>query len=506
MTVELTIVGIRNYCEGGEEGYPVLFARLPIDSIVYLRKEPTGSRFPGSVSVWDDNNRQIGNISKTERRFIELEITEGEMLPAMISGHSAEHNCMYIKAENTKGFKEPFIREIKLMEDETVFPLTDYDQKIQQFTAMMKTKIKMLKDGMVKNAESLLATAHEYALYCCESLDGETSFNREDILRDLKSLAVTYPQLNEVHSAIFERHKDVGRRYNDVKTKAYLDQYNRIKEKAFSVEGNSRSQMDDYVEKLKFANSGKLSKEVIEKEIANLSELLANEMMKSFEKNTETDETFATALYSLNYSMTGIYRLYTRRIKLDYLKAYIQGFESDFHTDDPQPSAEQSFENLIFDYGIFDTSARVVRLRDEIGARIRGAELSDAGRFDDERARIDPAKQNEWYYIWKMLAESKLLNRKATVREFLRQMMSWFPEVFEAEADDTQKSDAVIRMEKSISAEKKLWCKNGVETPFRDMNHTWKALYIDPRKFQQMYPVCKELFHALQNLKSEIPA
>ena len=94
MTVEITIVGIRNYLANGEDDYPKLFARLPIGSTVYLRKEPTGSRFPGSVSVWDDNGQQIGSIAKTERRYIELEIPEGEMLPVEISGHSAEDNCM----------------------------------------------------------------------------------------------------------------------------------------------------------------------------------------------------------------------------------------------------------------------------------------------------------------------------------------------------------------------------------------------------------------------------
>ena len=321
MEVTLTIVGIRNYCNRGEDGYPELFARLPKGSIVYLRKEPTGSQYPGSVSVLDDNNKKIGNISKTERRFIELEIPEGEMLPVTISGHSKEHNCMYVTAENTKGFNKPYIRDITLIEGETVLATTDYDQKIQQLTSMMKTKIKMLKDNKVSNTDSLLNTARQYVSYCCESLDGETSFSRQDFLIDLRNLSKSYPELNDVYSEIHEKHKDINRKFGDINTRVYLDQYNRIKDKAFSTEGRSQSQMDDYIEKLKFAHCGMLTKEVVDAEIARLSGLLANEMMKSYVENLESSERFATALYSLNYSWKGMYRLYTRMIRLEFLKS-----------------------------------------------------------------------------------------------------------------------------------------------------------------------------------------
>lgn len=322
MKVKLAIVGIRNYLANGEKDYPALFARLPIGSIVYLRKEPTGSPFPGSVSVWDDNNQRIGSISKTDRRYIELEIPEGEMLPVTVSGHAAEHNCLFVMAENTRGIKAPFIREIELMEDETVFSMTAYDQKIQQLTSMMKTKLKMLREGRVHTTESLLATANEYVRYCCESLDGETSFSRADILMELSILMESYPELRDIHAAIYEQHKDIGRKVNDVKTRVYLDQYNRIRQGALSAARGARSQMDDYLEKLRFAHGGELNQEIVTAEIMRLAPLLDKEMMKSYEKYTETDETFATALYSLNYSWQGIYRLYTRRIKLDVLKGW----------------------------------------------------------------------------------------------------------------------------------------------------------------------------------------
>ena len=371
MTVEITIVGIRKYLANGEDDYPELFARLPIGSTVYLRKEPTGSQFPGSVSVWDDNGQKIGNIAKTERRYIELEIPEGEMLPVEISGHSATDNCMYVKAENNKGFSKPYIREIELMEGETVFPMTSFDQRIQQLTSMMKTKINMLKEGKAGNADSLLATGREYAVYCCKSLDGETSFNRADILLHLRSLAETYPEIKEVYSSIYEQHKDIGRMYNDIKTQTYLEQYERIKENATGKGENGRSMLDDYLRNLGFANGGNLTDEVMRKEVLCLSELLSREMMKSYEKNTETDETFATALYSLNYSWNGIYRLYTRRIKLDFLKEMLKVHEKDtaqtayynkerneeiFHFVYPELSEDEAWH-------IHDAVKRVVRLQ-----------------------------------------------------------------------------------------------------------------------------------------------
>lgn len=118
-----TIVGIRNYLPNGEADYPILFSRLPIGAIVYLRKEPTGSSFPGSISVWDDECNQIGSISKIERRFIELDVPQDGMLPVKVSGHSTKHNCMYFEAENKNGFKAPYIRDVKLEEGETSFPM-----------------------------------------------------------------------------------------------------------------------------------------------------------------------------------------------------------------------------------------------------------------------------------------------------------------------------------------------------------------------------------------------
>lgn len=316
----LLIVGIRNYLPNGEDDYPSLFSRVPVGTTVFLRKEPKGSRYAGCVSVWDDENNQIGCVSKTKRRFIELEIPEGEMLPAIISGHSAEHHCMYVVAQNTKGFADPEIRTVKPFEGETVFSMTGYDKRIQQLTSMMKTKLRMLKDGKMQSAASLMSTGKEYVKHCISSLDGNTTFDREEILMSLESLMTTYPELEALHSAIYEKHKDINRRNHDVLTQVYLDQFNRIRENALKTSGRTRSQTDDYLAKLRFAHGGRWDRHIIEDEVMKLSSSLAMEKLYSNACNTATDETFAEAIYSLNYTMDALYCLYSRRIKLEILQ------------------------------------------------------------------------------------------------------------------------------------------------------------------------------------------
>ena len=316
----LLIVGIRNFLPNGEDDYPDLSSRVPVGTTLFLRKEPKGSRYAGCVSVWDDENNQIGCVSKTKRRFIELEIPEGEMLPAIISGHSAEHHCMYVVAQNTKGFADPDIRTVKPFEGETVFSMTGYDKRIQQLTSMMKTKIRMLKEGKMQSAASLMSTGKEYVKHCIGSLDGNTTFDREEILMSLESLMTTYPELEALHSAIYEKHKDINRRNHDVLTQVYLDQFNRIRENALKASGRTRSQTDDYLAKLRFAHGGRWDRHVIEEEIMKLSSSLAVQKIYSNACNTATDETFAEAIYSLNYTMDALYCLYSRRIKLEILQ------------------------------------------------------------------------------------------------------------------------------------------------------------------------------------------
>lgn len=189
-------------------------------------------------------------------------------------------------------------------------------------------------------------------------------------------------------------------------------------------------------------------------------------------------------------------------------EAYEQAVRDGLLVDEmPDASVSPSipiYLNSIFKQKVFNTNAKEVRLRDAIGARIKGAKLTDGSGLAEDRPQIDPAMQNEWYYVWKMALESDLLERKATARAFIAQMLDWFPEVFEEIADEKQKTAFVEKIGKSISREKSKWMQGGQEVPFKDMMSKWPELQLDHNKVKQMFLVCRDLRDALQNLKSAI--
>ena len=332
MMVVLTVVGIRNYLPNGEADYPQLFKRLPIGTTVYLRKQSEGEKYPGCVYVYDEEARIIGSITKTERRFIELEIPKDLMLQAKIIGHSAADNCLYIEAENTKGFSVPYIRQIELTGSETAIPLTTLDNKIKLFTSSMKTLIDSLKkDGDASNVDSLLRIAEKYQTCCCQSLDGDTSFSRGEICQELRILLNQYPALKDVYSVIYEQHKDLSTK--EEQTNVFRKQYGRIYERAMLKEEHGSSFLEDYIEKLTFLNGGQLTTEIVQNEILSLSSLLAKELCNNYVMFIKTEESFAHVLYSLNYSLNGIYILFTRRIKLEYLQSLLANLSDNVAAD-----------------------------------------------------------------------------------------------------------------------------------------------------------------------------
>ena len=332
MMVVLTVVGIRNYLPNGEADYPQLFKRLPIGTTVYLRKQSEGEKYPGCVYVYDEEARIIGSITKTERRFIELEIPKDLMLQAKIIGHSAADNCLYIEAENTEGFSVPYIRQIELTGSETAIPLTTLDNKIKLFTSSMKTMIDSLKkDGDASNVDSLLRIAEKYQTCCCQSLDGDTSFSRGEICQEVRILLNQYPALKDVYSVIYEQHKDLSTK--EEQTNVFRKQYGRIYARAMLKEEHGSSFLEDYIEKLTFLNGGQLTTEIVQNEILSLSSLLAKELCNNYVMFIKTEESFAHVLYSLNYSLNGIYILFTRRIKLEYLQSLLANLSDNVAAD-----------------------------------------------------------------------------------------------------------------------------------------------------------------------------
>lgn len=175
---------------------------------------------------------------------------------------------------------------------------------------------------------------------------------------------------------------------------------------------------------------------------------------------------------------------------------------------------DEPLENLIFNARIFNTEDKKMRLRDVIGARIRGAMPSDGST-----RQIDPSAKNQWYYVFKAVTarigdlregndrnEFIVLpkNGKAEASSFVCQMMAWYPEVFGELADESAKKSFAVKMCRSISAEKSKWMKGDDEVPVRDMLAACQSLNLDYKKVQPMYIICKELSQALLSLRCSI--
>lgn len=161
----------------------------------------------------------------------------------------------------------------------------------------------------------------------------------------------------------------------------------------------------------------------------------------------------------------------------------------------------------IFNGRLFDTNAKLTMLRDEIGARIKGASLNDSSRHTADRPQIDPLAQNEWYYIWKGVKESEVFakNVRTTVTAFINQMMSWFPEVLTNPSDEEERKVVVEKMMRSISVEKCKWMKGDNEVPIKDMVASCQSLNLKyDGKVQRMFLVCNDLNKVLIKMKAEM--
>lgn len=338
MKVELPVSGIRYYC-GGEEHYPELFARLPIGSDVVLRRNRTGDDFSYAIYVYDMEMNTIGAVPSESRCFIELDVPEDGVLYAKVTGHSVEDNCMYVEAENTKGFSEPYIREITPESNEIVFSTTKQDIRMEQLTDMVKTQLERYENQDMTEQEinSFLKVFTNYSKLCCISIDGGSKFKRGRIQQIMRNLSLKHPELKQAYSDFFEQFKDI--RKHEVYTEVYRQQYENIFASATAKGKNGKSQVDQWIDVLKFTNGGTLPKSVIQEEMNRLAKLLAKELMNTYIKCIDSDEDFARALYLLKYSLRSIYVLYTRRIKYNYLKKMLDG---------DGESAEDRVEDALF--------------------------------------------------------------------------------------------------------------------------------------------------------------
>lgn len=158
----------------------------------------------------------------------------------------------------------------------------------------------------------------------------------------------------------------------------------------------------------------------------------------------------------------------------------------------------------IFDDRIFDSNARLSKLRDTIAAAI---DMGDATIMygQPQQVRINPTVQSDWYYIVKAIEEAKVA-RNFTVTAFIDQMVEWFPMLFPGESKE-QWEKYKRRLSKSISDEKSLWRYGKMKevVTLRDMWAKRKFVRLDQAKMERVYAIAyKGLYTSLTILKQEI--
>lgn len=329
MEIKLVVVGIRDIYDGGVNTY---FMRHLVGSHLYLRIEPEGELFPGAVQVLDDKSKRVGYISKIWRRFIENDVRKQNILKVMVVEHCPDDKSVIVRAEKKEPDAPPFISHIEKEPNELVFDTTEHDKRIQDASDLLNFRIKELDDGNLPDSEtdSLLHQLEDYSRICCDSLDGDTTFKRADVMFTLLNNMERYPKFYNVYRSIFEDTKDLGRRPNDVKIRVFREQYDRIRKSAFDVRrGKIKSQVEAYWQSLIFANKGKTDVQIIEQEMDHLSKLLVVMLYDRYVSCSQSDEDFATSVYALNYDLRSLYILYTRRIKYDFLSEKLKQLTGD---------------------------------------------------------------------------------------------------------------------------------------------------------------------------------
>ncbi|MBQ0046606.1 MAG: hypothetical protein KBT33_03725 [Prevotellaceae bacterium] len=322
--VILTVVGIRNYCEGGEAGLPELFKRYPIGSILYLSIDTSGEKYSGAVRVFDSRLKVIGTISRWERHFIDLAIPKDGMLDCRVAGHSLEDKCMYVEAVNNVGENKAVFRKIDLYEGETVIPYTKDDLILDRHTKLLYSRVNQENPSI----DEVLDLSKEYAKICCTSLDGPNGMYCHGILSKLRALNKEHRVFDDVIHEIHEKNKDLGSKKKTLMTQVYHDQYKRILDAANAHPEGESSYLENYLKTLTFVEGNKPIEDAIEQVIKKLSVFLSKTLANQYVQSVDKDEDFANQLYYLSYDLQSTYLIYTRRIKRDFLIDYLHNLHA----------------------------------------------------------------------------------------------------------------------------------------------------------------------------------
>lgn len=130
-----------------------------------------------------------------------------------------------------------------------------------------------------------------------------------------------------------------------------------------------------------------------------------------------------------------------------------------------EESVSYAQSNSIFRASVFTTEKAYGQLHKAILAFVKQAGVEPAEKF-----QIDPARQAEWYYVLKGLAEAdNVLRSGVKDTDFVRQMLAWYPELIVRKEGEEEK-EVVRRYAQCISAQRKHWVtKDRREMSINDM-------------------------------------
>ena len=169
---------------------------------------------------------------------------------------------------------------------------------------------------------------------------------------------------------------------------------------------------------------------------------------------------------------------------------------------------DEPLKNFIFNTSYFDTNAKLVKLRNTIAAAIdMGDDTCLYG--EPQEKRINPSNKNEWYYIMKAIVESGVAKSNIADKDFVEQMVEWFPKLFSVEPQETMEAEK-RKLAKSISGERSRWKKGNTnqEVALKDTMASGMVRTLGA-KAQLMFEIAykglclhlSELKHEMSNVK-----
>lgn len=171
---------------------------------------------------------------------------------------------------------------------------------------------------------------------------------------------------------------------------------------------------------------------------------------------------------------------------------------------------EDILENIIFSK-LFDSNAKLLMLRKEIAASI---DLGTATPLYTDilglnRSKIDPQMKNEWFYILAALTDSNVLrNRPVTDKDFVEQMVKFFPYLPNLEFANTEEYRKGMRQfAQSISVERRKWKIKPTDQPVRlvDLQAKQHRLHqLSEEKVDRIIRIALPLYSGLTKLVQEL--